>query len=158
MGFKGHFSSSTCLRLLYGRFLWNEGFVSNPKFSRTLSLPRQSQLARIHTLFDVLGEIWNSFLFFAYWAAMLLFRWLVSCLSAAERAQPQAIQVVIINQLFTSAQPLLPLILGLHVSTDHSVIFRSLICCKFQGAVHTFGIPIVFELKLNPFISVGGWF
>ena len=61
-----------------------------------------------------------------------------------------------INQLFTSAQHLLLLIIGLHVSTDHSVIFRSLICCKFQGAVHTFGIPIVFTLKLNLFISVGG--
>ena len=60
-----------------------------------------------------------------------------------------------INQLFTSAQHLLLLILGLHVSTDHSVIFRSLICCKFQGVVHTFKIPIVFTLKLNPFISVG---
>ena len=42
-----------------------------------------------------------------------------------------------INQLLTSAQHLLLLIIGLHVSTDHSVIFRSLICCKFQGAVHT---------------------
>jgi len=62
----------------------------------------------------------------------------------------------LINQLFTSAQHLLPLIIGLHVSTDHSVIFRSLLCCKFQGAVRTFGIPIVFTLKLNPFISVGG--
>ena len=61
-----------------------------------------------------------------------------------------------INQLFTSAQHLLLLIIGLHVSTDHSVIFRSLMCCKFQGAVHTFGIPIAFTLKLNPFISVGG--
>ena len=61
-----------------------------------------------------------------------------------------------INQLFTSAQHLLLSILGLHVSTDHSVIFRSLICYKFQGTVHTFGIPIVFTLKLNPFISVGG--
>ena len=40
-----------------------------------------------------------------------------------------------INQLFTSAQHLLLLIIGLHVSTDHSVIFRSLVCCKFQGAV-----------------------
>ena len=59
------------------------------------------------------------------------------------------------NQLFTSAQHLLLLILGLHVSTDHSAIFRSLICYKFQGAVHTFGIPIVFTLKLSPFISVG---
>ena len=59
-------------------------------------------------------------------------------------------------QLFTSAQHLLLLIIGLHVSTDHSVIFSSLICCKFQGAVHTFGIPIVFTLKLNPFISAGG--
>ena len=37
----------------------------------------------------------------------------------------------IINQLFTSAQHLLLLTIGLHVSTDHSVIFRSLICCKF---------------------------
>ena len=36
------------------------------------------------------------------------------------------------NQLFTSAQHLLLLILGLHVSTDHSVIFRSLVCYKFQ--------------------------
>ena len=62
----------------------------------------------------------------------------------------------IINQLFTSAQHLLLLIIGLHVSTDHWVIFRSLICCKFQGAVHTFGIPIVFKLKLKPFLSVGG--
>ena len=62
----------------------------------------------------------------------------------------------IINQLFTSAQHLLLLILGLHVSTDHSVIFMSLISYKFHGAVHTFGIPIVFTLKLNPFISVGG--
>jgi hypothetical protein len=62
-----------------------------------------------------------------------------------------------INQLFTSAQHLLLPIIGLHVSTDHSVIFRSLICCKFQGAVHTFGIPIVFTLELNPFISVGGY-
>ena len=61
-----------------------------------------------------------------------------------------------INQLFTSAQHLLLLILGLHVSTDHSIIFKSLICCKFQGAVHTFGIPVVFTLKLNPFVSVGG--
>ena len=61
-----------------------------------------------------------------------------------------------INQLFTSGQHLLLLIIGLHVSTDHSVIFRSLICCKFRGAVHTFGIPLVFTLKLNPFISVGG--
>ena len=61
-----------------------------------------------------------------------------------------------INQLFTSAQHLLLLIIGLHVSTDHSVIFRSLICCKFQRAVHTFGIPVVFTLKLNSFISVGG--
>ena len=60
----------------------------------------------------------------------------------------------IINQLFMSAHLLL-LILGLHVSTDHSVIFRSLICYKFQGAVHIFGIPIVFTLKLNPLISVG---
>ena len=60
-----------------------------------------------------------------------------------------------INQLFTSAQHLLLLILGLHVSTDHSVIFRSLICYKFQGAVHIFGIPIAFTLKLNAFISVG---
>jgi len=49
-----------------------------------------------------------------------------------------------INQLFTPAQHLLLLILGLHVSTDHSVIFTSLICYKFQGAVHTFGIPIMF--------------
>ena len=55
----------------------------------------------------------------------------------------------IINQLFTSAQHLLLLIIGLHVSTDHSVIFRSLICCKFQGAAQTFGIPVVFTLKLN---------
>ena len=55
----------------------------------------------------------------------------------------------ITNQLFTSVQHLLLLIIGLHVSTDHSVIFRSLICCMFQGAVHTFGIPIVFTLKLN---------
>ena len=38
----------------------------------------------------------------------------------------------IINQLFTSAQHLLLLIIGLHVSTDHSVIFRSLICYKFH--------------------------
>ena len=53
----------------------------------------------------------------------------------------------IINQSFTSAQHLLLLIIGLHVSTDHSVIFRSLICCKFQGAVHTFGILVVFTLK-----------
>ena len=59
-----------------------------------------------------------------------------------------------INQLFTSAQHLLLLILGLHVSTDHSVIFRFLMCYKFQGAVHTFGIPIVFTLKLNPCIRV----
>ena len=59
-----------------------------------------------------------------------------------------------INQLFTSAQHLLLLTLGLHVSTDHSVIFRSLISYKFQGAVHIFGIPIVFTLKLYPFISV----
>jgi len=57
-----------------------------------------------------------------------------------------------INQLFTSAQHLLLLIIGLHISTDHSVIFRSLIRCKFQRAVHTFGIPIVFTLKLNPYI------
>ena len=42
-----------------------------------------------------------------------------------------------VNQLFTSVQHLLLLIIGLHVSTDHSVIFRSLICCKFQRAVHT---------------------
>ena len=62
----------------------------------------------------------------------------------------------IINQLFTSAQHLLLLIMGLHVSTDHSVILRYLICYKFQGAVLTFGIPVVFTLKLNPFISVGG--
>ena len=62
----------------------------------------------------------------------------------------------IINQLFTSAQHLLLLIIGLHVLTDHSVIFGSLIYCKFQGFVHTFGIPIVFTLKLNPFISVEG--
>ena len=60
------------------------------------------------------------------------------------------------NQLFMSAQHLLLLIIGLHVSTDHSVIFRSLICYKFQGAVHTFGIPVVFTLNLTPFISVGG--
>ena len=53
-----------------------------------------------------------------------------------------------INQLFTSAQHLLPLIIGLRVSTDHSVVFRSLICCKFQGAVHTLRIPTVFSLKL----------
>ena len=52
-----------------------------------------------------------------------------------------------------SAQHLLLLITGLHVSTDHSAIFRSLICYKFQGAVHTFGIPIVFTLK--PLIGVG---
>ena len=65
-------------------------------------------------------------------------------------------RITIINQLFASAQHLLLLIIGLHVSTDHSVIFRSLICCKFQGAVRTFGIPIVFTLKLNPFVSVGG--
>ena len=57
-----------------------------------------------------------------------------------------------VNQLFTSAQHLLLLIIGPHVSTDHSVILRSLICWKFQRAVHTFGIPIVFTLK--PFISV----
>ena len=62
----------------------------------------------------------------------------------------------IINQLFTSAQHLLLLIIGLHVSADHSVIFRSLICCKFQGAVHTFGIPIFFTLQLNPFIMRRG--
>jgi len=30
-----------------------------------------------------------------------------------------------------SAQHFLLLIIGLHVSTDHSAIFRSLICCKF---------------------------
>ena len=60
-----------------------------------------------------------------------------------------------INQLLTSAQHLLLLIIGLHVSTYHSVIFRSLICCKFQEVVNTFGIPIVFTLKLNSFISVG---
>jgi len=53
-----------------------------------------------------------------------------------------------INQLFTSAQHLLLLIIGLYISTDQSVIFRSLICCKFQGAVHTFGIPIVFTLTV----------
>jgi len=47
-----------------------------------------------------------------------------------------------------SAQHLLLLIIGLRVSTDHSVIFRSLICYEFQGAVHIFGIPIVFTLKL----------
>jgi len=35
-----------------------------------------------------------------------------------------------INQLFTSAQHLLLLIIGLHASTYHSVIFRSFICCK----------------------------
>ena len=40
-------------------------------------------------------------------------------------------------------------IIGLHVSTGHSVIFRSLICYKFQRAVHTFGIPIVLTLKLQ---------
>jgi len=45
-----------------------------------------------------------------------------------------------INQLFTSAQHLLLLIIGLHVSIDYSVIFSSLICCKFQGALHTFGM------------------
>ena len=56
---------------------------------------------------------------------------------------------VVVNQLFTSAQHLLLLIIGLHVSTDHSVIFRSVICCKYQGAVHTFGILIVFTLKLT---------
>ena len=61
----------------------------------------------------------------------------------------------IINQLFTSAQHLLLLVIGLHVSTDHSVIFRSLICYTFQGAVHTFGIPIVFTFKTIPFTSVG---
>ena len=38
---------------------------------------------------------------------------------------------IVINQLFTSAQHLLLLIIG-HVSTDHSIIFRSLICCKFK--------------------------
>jgi len=35
-----------------------------------------------------------------------------------------------INQLFTSAQHLLLLIIGLNVSTDHSAIFKSLIWCK----------------------------
>jgi len=62
----------------------------------------------------------------------------------------------IINQLFTSAQHLLPLIIGLHVSTNHSVIFRSLIFCKFQGAVRTFWDPNIVYIKTNPFISVGG--
>jgi len=60
-----------------------------------------------------------------------------------------------INQLFTSAQHLLLLILGLHVSTDQTVIFRSLICYEFQNALHIFGMPKVFTLKLKPFISVG---
>jgi len=39
----------------------------------------------------------------------------------------QKINPLTINQLFTSAQHSLLLIIGLHVSTDHSVIFRSLI-------------------------------
>jgi len=30
-----------------------------------------------------------------------------------------------------SAKHLLLLIIGLHISTDHSAIFRSLTCCKF---------------------------
>jgi hypothetical protein len=62
-----------------------------------------------------------------------------------------------INQLFASAQHLLLLIIGLHVSTDHSVIFRSLICSKFQGAVHTFAIPVVFTLKLNHSLAYSGF-
>jgi len=44
-----------------------------------------------------------------------------------------------------SAQHLLLLIIGLRVSTDHSAIFRSLICCK----QHTTCLHIVPRLRMS---------